>query len=202
MKSAKFLGYDPGGMGNNGVAVAEIAEDGSFLHEFTQDCDVVRDVYEWLKLNSSGAVALGIDTLLAWSIDASRTCDDELRNKYREKCRNEKGRVLQQASIWGSVAIHGVLVAKEAQRMEIPIFESHPTLLVCAIKGVDEQSENLLRAYNNKKSPHQADALVAAWCASRWCFGKWKEDLYLKTGQKGLHFPAGEAVYPWPESLD
>ncbi|MDA8041446.1 MAG: hypothetical protein MPJ22_03365 [Pirellulales bacterium] len=208
MKSAKFLGYDPGGMGKpghagrNGVAVAQIAEDGSILCESTQNFRVVREVYGWLKENSADAVALGIDTLLAWSIDGNRTCDEELWNKYYAKF----GKVLShQGSLEGAMAINGMLVAKKARGLKIPIFESHPKLLLRIIKEVDEQGGNLLKACNKKmkESVHddEADALVGAWCASRWYFGKWKDDLYLKTGQKGLHFPAGKAVYPWPESL-
>ena len=208
MKSAKFLGYDPGGMGKHGVAVAEIAEDGSFLDikKYPEkSLRVASEVCEWLEENSSDAAALGIDTLLAWSIDGNRACDKKLQAKYKDK----KGKVgiLQQGSLMGAMTINGVLVARKARGLKIRVFESHPKLLARVIKGIDEESGDLLKVYNKekRKNPHRADALVAAWCASRWCFGKWDvvNNLYSAVEQKGgLYYPAGEAAYPWPESLD
>ena len=51
-----------------------------------------------------------------------------------------------------------------------------------------------------KQADEMADALIAAWCASRWYIQKWPLDLY-SLGADELVFPAGEAFYPWPEPV-
>ena len=74
----QFLGYDPGGCGKHGVALADIDPNGSFVLEPTvsvlSDAGNVRD---WLRQHSP-AKALGIDTLLAWSAKGKRACDIRL----------------------------------------------------------------------------------------------------------------------------
>ncbi|RYG89979.1 DUF429 domain-containing protein [Loktanella sp. IMCC34160] len=76
-----FLGYDPGGKGRNGVAaIREISDAPEVVAKAT-----VRDAAEalsWLEVYAKTAVALGIDTFLAWAPKGGRDCDDALRRKY------------------------------------------------------------------------------------------------------------------------
>jgi len=54
---------------------------------------------------------------------------------------------------------------------------------------IDAASSEATRA----KADHMADALVAAWSASRWWFNRWSDDLYTAFPDD-LTFPAGAAV--------
>lgn len=195
---AVFLGYDPGGEDKHGVAAANIDESGSLL-PFADGHAVKYAVVEhadaalnWLR-HFGDAEALGIDTLLAWSATGKRTCDERLRHHYGDRGRQS---VIQQNSLYSSMTINGAIVARS---MNMRRCESHPKLLVRAglVHGqISKHFECVNKATGND---HAGDALLAAWCANRWHFKAWTVDLYKDT-QK-LIFPAGKAVYPWPEAI-
>lgn len=189
-----FLGYDPGGYSKgprNGVAAAEIKRDGSFKFEpKTKTFHYASEVRDWLQEHSSSK-ALGIDTLMAWSLQGRRACDDALRKSYQE----HRNTVIVQNSLGSSMTINGILVAQAGRELKLPLVESHPKLLRKA--GL---LPNDLVKFLNDKSDDEADALIAAWCASRWFFKRWKTDLFQKFPES-LHFPAGDAFYPWPEMV-
>ncbi len=196
---ALFLGYDPGGKDKNGVVAVEIDEDGSLAgepeHKVLCDADEVRD---WLDGYLS-AKAIGIDTLLAWSFRGRRDCDDALRERYKKHGQT----VVQQNSLYSAMTLNGALVALAARDRGLPLIESHPKLLLKAnlLPGdLVARHKKLKREYAQRD--HVADALVAAWCASRWHFKRWRVNLYEAFGDsKALHFPAGDACYPWPEAV-
>ena len=191
-----FLGYDPGGYSKgprNGVAVAEIRANGTIASKpETKTFHYASEVREWLNENSS-AKALGVDTLLAWSFNSHRACDDALRSYYEDT-------VIQQNSLAGSMTINGILIARTARKLGLPIVESHPKLLLRAALKSDQESKSLRSRLRRISNGDEADALVAAWCASRWYFKRWKTCLY-KTIADDLCYPAGKAFYPWPESV-
>ena len=194
-----FLGYDPGGKGKHGVVLAEIDADGTI--EPTPETNVLRDAEEvccWIGEHHEDAVGLGIDTLLAWSRKGVRPCDDALRQRYQE----HRTRVIQQNSLYSAMTINGFLVAQFGHQLGLPLFESHPKLILYACLKKDPEADHVVAAYNKllKKQDHEADALVAAWCASRWCVKKWQANLY-ETSRDELIFPTGPAVYPWPEPI-
>ena len=197
-----FLGYNPGGEGKHGVAAAEITADGTIkLLETEVLCDAEK-VCRWVRKHQEDAVALGIDTLLAWSRKGGRPCDDALKEHYREY----RGKVIAQNSLYSAMTINGVLVAQVGRDLGLPLCESHPKLVFHAClknRTVDTDSADLVAAYCDllkKPEDHEADALVAAWCASRAHFKKWPVDLYEDIKDE-LIFPAGSAVYPWPEPI-
>ena len=78
-----FLGYDPGGKGTHGVAAVRVAPDGALTElvavDVAQDAEAA---WTWMSAHTD-AVALGIDTLLAWSPRGGRACDDRLRQAYK-----------------------------------------------------------------------------------------------------------------------
>ena len=189
-----FLGYDPGGYSKgprNGVAEAEIKRDGSFKFEpTTKTFHFASEVRDWLQEHSS-AKAFGVDTLMAWSLNSHRSCDYALRKRYKQ----HENTVTLQNSLYSSMTINGILVAQAGRELRLPLVESHPKLLLKAGLLPNDLVENL-----NDLSDDEADALIAAWCASRWYFKNWKIDLY-ETIQDELYFPAGKAFYPWPESV-
>lgn len=199
-----FLGYDPGGEGKNGVAVLRIADDGTTFErppETRTLCDV-EEVCRWLRAHDK-AEALGIDTPLAWSRKGDRACDDALRRKYPEQSES----VIAQDRLRGAMTISGVIIARLGYHLGLPLLvESHPKLVLRAwledhMAGTEfaKWHEPLCR---KKTGDHEADALIAAWCASRWYFEHWTVNLYDAFAEQGkLVFPAREAVYPWPESI-
>lgn len=199
-----FLGYDPGGEGRNGVAAARIADDGTTF-ERPPETWALRDVEEvcrWLRTRH-GAEALGIDTLLAWSRKGGRACDDALRRKYPEQSES----VIAQNSLRGAMTINGVIVARLGYHLGLPLLvESNPKFVLRAwledhMAGT-EFAKRLEPLRRKKTGDHEADALIAAWCASRWHFGHWTVNLYEAFVEQGkLVFPAREAVYPWPEPV-
>lgn len=159
--------------------------------------------------------AIGIDTLLAWSPSGGRACDAALRARYRQA----RASVIAQNSLYSSMTVNGVLVAQAAASLDLPIVECHPKLLLGAAAGRDPAGEAVIsrhaeviargvadlppRARRRRKvdaADHAADALVGAWCAARWAMGAWSVDLYAAPGDQ-LVFPAGEAAYPWPETV-
>lgn len=202
---ALFLGYDPGGfsgVGKNGVVAVEIRKDGTFVSEpETKTFRYASEVRDWLSSHPS-AKALGVDTLLAWSLKGRRNCDVALREQYKQ---HEKT-VIHQNSLGSSMTINGILVAQFASKIGLPLVESHPKLLRKAnLLRSDSESVDIVAhdcALLKAPTDDEADALIAAWCASRWYFKRWKTDLY-KTFSRDLRFPAGKAktFYPWPESV-
>ena len=125
------------------------------------------------------------------------------------------------------MTINGILVATKAyQELGLRLVESHPKKLIRAGGGslsreggqsngrllkakagdLLRDRDPVVRQYNTlleKEDEHQADAFIAAWCASRWYFRDpdWKTDLYGVDPKDPLFFPAGPAVYPWPEDI-
>lgn len=210
-----FLGYDPGGDGNHGVAAVRIAEDGSLEEPDTHCLRDAAEVMDWLR-SLRNARALGIDTLLAWSPtggrrgrSSGRACDGALRRKYPEHSKS----VIAQNSLYSAMTINGIIVAMEAQNMGLPLAESHPKLLISAASAADPEMTALCETHqricqrptDQANADHEADAVVAAWSVSRHIYGKWTTDLYdidkTRESSGDLLFPAGEAAFPWPEPI-
>ena len=200
---ARFFGYDPGGYSKgarNGVVAIEIREDGSF-DPFSRDDECVgllryaNETICWFR-ERLPAEAMGVDTLLKWSLASRRTCDAQLRGAYPQ----HKTRIASQNSLMGAMAINGILVAQAlGAKHGVILVESHPKLVVNAAlvpECVRQQHERLI----DGKCDHIADAFVAAWCASRWSFKHWTEDLYRL--KDCLLEPAGPAIYPWPRKIN
>ena len=111
------------------------------------------------------------------------------------------------------MTINGVLIAMAGCEEGLSLVESHPKLLVRAAQHADPEMKLLCERYGEMirhdatrgVTDHEADAVVAAWCASRSYFGRWSVDLYdidsNSDDSDDLVFPAGKAVYPWPEPV-
>ena len=184
-----YLGYDPGGMGKNGVAAIQVASDA--LNVIDQA--TVRDAAEalsWLGAHARTAVALGIDTLLAWSPKGGRACDNALRRKYGGNS------IVAQNSLYSSMTLNGAIVAK---RLGLPVYESHPKLLL-RVSGENAIRKVYEEAVANSGADHEGDAIVAAWCAAMGHKQKWVVDLYADLDDD-IELVVPGARYPWFESL-
>lgn len=194
-----FLGYDPGGKDKHGVAAVRVAADGTFGSD-PETCTLqdAEEVCRWAGEHKGEAVALGIDTLLAWSLKGKRKVDDALRKHYPEQGQT----VIAQNSLYSSMTVNGVLVARHGYYcLGLPLLESHPKLVTHRLQEDPSATEILCWQKKLVANPHEADALVAAWCASRWVFKCWRIDLYTTVEDDGLVFPAGPASYPWPNAI-
>ncbi|MDE0102674.1 MAG: hypothetical protein OYL41_10985 [Acidobacteriota bacterium] len=205
-----YLGYDPGGANKHGVAAVEVAREGTIRRVKSS---VVKDAgaaLQWL-LAWPNARALGIDTLLAWSLRGKRCCDETLREAYGAAT------VIQQNSLFSAMTLNGIMVANRFRRCrdETRLVESHPKLLMrllcsrkCAGQTLDPGEISVVCHYGRLLArtdcdgveDHAADALVAAWCASRretWPV----PNLYVSYPERcGYYYPAGLGVsYPWIE---
>ena len=197
-----FLGYDPGGANRHGVAAVRVSADGSSVEAATRTLADARSVRDWLREQSSPS-ALGIDTLLAWALSGNRACDQALRERYPSHAQT----IIVQNSLRSSMTVNGVLVAEAARELRVPLIECHPKLLRKAALHSDPAGPKLMAALDDldrmdsvaHPADHEADAFVAAWCASRWYFKRWLIDLYSISDE--VHFPGGPAVYPWPEAV-
>ena len=192
-----FLGYDPGGKDKHGVAAARIADGGTF--ESAPETKILRDAQavccwvRWVHEHHGPAVALGIDTLLAWSLKGKRACDGTLRRHYPQHRKS----VVPQNSLYSSMTINGILVAQCGRGLDLRIFESHPKLVFHAWLKSHTANTDFARWHGKlreKAKFHEADALVAAWCASQGFFGDWRVDLYTAIEDKLIFRPARPSI--------
>ncbi|QJF51973.1 DUF429 domain-containing protein [Roseobacter ponti] len=150
-----FLGHDPGGAEKNGVAAIRVKSEALEIVE-TATVLNASEALSRLENYADDAQALGIDTLLAWSPKGGRACDDALRRKYGGNS------VVAQNSLYSAMTLNGAIVAR---RIKMPVYESHPKLLLKLPAG-----GAIRPAYDTAiaraGSDHEGDAFVAAWCAA------------------------------------
>ena len=192
----RTLGYDPGGKpvkgkNRNGVACATFETNGTLVSVDTNTVTDAETALGWLEKNSDSADAIAIDTMLAWTF-GDRPLDAALRTRYKLK------NVLSAGSLHGSMLVNGVLVA-QGFRSRMKLIEIHPKAALCVAPGdIRKKYDETL----HKNSEHAADAFLGAWIAAQWLAGGWEVDLFeMLPPEPKTHYPAGEAVYPWPEIL-
>lgn len=199
-----FIGYDPGGEGAHGVAAVEVSASGVLIGEPT--CEVVGDAraaWSWLSARSRAA-ALGIDTLLAWSLSGRRACDEALRRAYPL----HSASIIAQNSLYSSMTLNGAMVARRAGRSGLKLFECHPKLFVRTRSVSDPATASIIAACQKKmssgippkKADHMADAVVCAWSAAQGFYDRWRTDLYDLDGDD-LDRVADHVGYPWPDEI-
>lgn len=184
-----YLGYDPGGKGKNGVSAITLGAAGPEVVS-TATVHDASEALAWFSAHAASAHAVGIDTLLAWSPKGGRLCDDALRRKYGGNS------VVAQNSLYSAMTINGAIVAR---RLGLPAYESHPKLLlqthsVEALRAVH-------RTYIGKTgADHEADAIIAAYCAAMGHTRQWETDLYSDIDED-IEFVVPGARYPWFETI-
>ncbi len=206
----KFLGYDPGGRGAHGVAAIHVSPDGEIASNPAPICEVVENAglaWEWLS-GHDDASALGIDTLMAWSLTGIRQCDIALRKRYPKRFRS----VIHQNALYSAMTLNGALVAKRAAKSGWRLFESHPKLLVNVLPSDDSAANSVLKWYSSvkaqtngtikgdKRADDMADAVVAAWSAAQGFIGRWQVDLFNICGDQLERIEKG-ATYPWYDDI-
>jgi predicted nuclease with RNAse H fold len=185
-----FLGYDPGGRAKNGVAAIRLDLEMPAILATETVLDA-SEALSWLEAYAGNAEALGIDTLLAWSPKGRRACDDALRRRYRGNS------IVAQNSLYSAMTLNGAIVAR---RLGLPVYESHPKLLV---QTISEGSIRQLYHETIAKSgaDHEADAVIAAWCSAMGHSRKWTADLFSDI-EDDIDLVVPGARYPWFEPIE
>jgi Protein of unknown function (DUF429) len=216
--SGWILGYDPGGNDKHGVAALKVRK-GRAIDLNADTCETSGAAVRWFGQYPK-PLAVGIDTLLAWSSAKSgdRPADRGLRALYDQVASS----VVYSNALYGAMCINGVLVALRltAQNHETPprLMETHPKVLYFALAGRRfawrDQRACMVRRLAGWLDPerreigleirgeHAFDAALSAYAAFESLRGRWHTNLLaLPLNGEPLLFPAGPATYPWPNEV-
>ena len=165
-----ILGFDPGGRGNFGWSICETT---SGKLKKPRETGLANDAWHAMEqvkkalTDDDTVLAAGIDAPLFWSKRGNRTVDGDLRESLRGSC--QKIRVLAVNSLWGSVLVQGLLLAKHIRKewKDVKITEAHPTALCCLVRnsGQPELEEMVDHVTTNLAGDVRDATLsaVAAW---------------------------------------
>ncbi|WP_444926998.1 hypothetical protein ACJJI4_02990 [Microbulbifer sp. TRSA002] len=207
--SGKILGYDPGGNGVHGVALATI-NDNQILDLEIQTLSTAEDVIKFASQATTVDV-LAIDTLTIWSTGLSgwRPADRWLKQRYRKITHS----IASANSLFGSMGLNGMSVMSELRKKNpnIRITETHPKVLYFELAGdkydykfsshsMNAFVSDLLGVRINTANDHEWDAVVSVYAAIMGYSGQWPTNLHdLATeNTERLVKPAGNSEYWWP----
>lgn len=200
-KESIWIGIDPGGEGNFGVAI--LFQDGR-AETFCVDCadEAVTQVVDALLGAPSG---IGIDAPLWWSSGRSsdRLVDQWLRRSYGLA----GGNVQAANSLRGAALVQGVMFAQRMREKfpDIKITESHPKAIWAAmriVKWSDFAIQYGLTVDIAGAQEHERDAIIAAVCAREGFEGRWPNDLRKQrhaSEQDPATYWLAPVHYFWPE---
>ena len=198
VRSRWWVGADPGGKGNFGLA---FIDDRGCVR-----CATVSSVDEAVrKIVAAGKpMGLGIDSPMWWSssVGGGRRADRRIRDRYGIA----PGTVQSANSLRGAVLIGGALLASHV-RAAFPdtcITESHPKALLVALDldGADVADRFELSA--DWRNEHERDATIAAVCAREGFNGRWKTNLAEQRDeqeQDPCDYWLAPVAYFWPEAI-
>lgn len=201
------FGYEPGGLGNNGVAL--IDQSGGLVLVATSTVDSVDEAVGWLQaqVGARRLDAAGIDTYLSWATVNSgwRPMDVILRQTYPQVQHS----VFSSNSAAGSMAIQGMAMAMRLRALwpEVRLNETHPKILYFALTSLPyvfgQGMITWLGGHVNAATgvaitnDHEWDALISAWATVQGMTGGFSRDRL--TGVPDLLFPVGQVNYFWPQ---
>jgi predicted nuclease with RNAse H fold len=196
---ARWIGADPGGNGNFGIAV--LSPGGSHW-SFTVDCadDAVQLIHERFDLDLFG---IGIDAPMWWSSGPSgaRQADTWIRSRYKLS----GGQVQTCNSLQGAVLVQGAMFLKRMRERlpGVPATECHPKVLLKVLTS--DKWSAFAKAFGVPAecgNEHERDALISAIAAREGFQGKWPRDLSLDrqiAEQDPSAYWLAPVHYFWPE---
>ena len=205
-----IAGYDPGGNGGHGFALAEFVDSQckSLQIETLPNVEAVI-----IKLQrTKNLSAIGIDTLAAWATGPSgwRPADLWLRHTYKAVQLS----IVSPNGLYGSMGLNGMAVLHSVRQMypHVAITETHPKVLYRALSKVkynyEQHSDDMdlklsrwLGCEVKTNNDHEWDAVVSVLAALKGATGEWSHDLFKEPidGAGRLVFPVGKANYWWPQ---
>ena len=197
---ASWVGADPGGAGNFGIAI--LSESGP-TQALSVDC--ADDAIAFIRAHLDQAPAgVGVDAPLWWSSGRSgdRRADQWLRRRYSLS----GGEVQAANSLRGAALTQGAMFVQRVREIypAVPVTECHPKALLKAIAG---NSWNVFAGRflvdASPSSEHARDAIVAAVAARESFEGRWTNDLAairLPGEQDPENYWLAPVHYYWPET--
>ena len=195
-----WVGADPGGKGNFGVAVLAGEKR---VESSSVDCadEAIAFLRAHLDLAPRG---VGVDAPLWWSSGRSgdRHADQWLRNRYGLS----GGEVQAANSLRGAALIQGAMFVQRLRELypDVPVTESHPKALLKSVVGNDWAAFSArFQFVADPSNEHERDAIVSAIAAREGFEGRWIHDLgdtrlYSEQDPK-THWLA-PIHYFWPET--
>jgi predicted nuclease with RNAse H fold len=199
-RGAVWVGADPGGKGNFGVAILT-ADDR--VHTVSVDCadEAFAFVCEHTHHPPAG---VGVDAPLWWSSGRSgdRHADRWLRHRYGLS----GGEVQAANSLRGAALVQGAMFVHLLREAfpEVAVTESHPKALLKAVAG------NSWKVFSARfgvtftaPNEHARDAVVAAVAAREAFEGRWTHDLgdaRVPGEQDPMNCWLAPVHYFWPET--
>jgi len=196
-----WIGADPGGKGNFGLAILD--SDGS-AHTCCVDCadEAIQVVVQHARSTSAG---VGVDAPLWWSSGRSsdRQADQWLRTKYVFS----GGQVQTANSLRGAALVQGAMFV---QRMRehfpgVGVTETHPKAVWKALRvtswGAFIKRFSVVVEIRDEQE-HERDAVISAVAAREGFEGRWLNDLgrtRYPSEQDPFTFWLAPIHYFWPE---
>lgn len=194
-----WIGDDPGGKNNFGVAV--LRSDGS-AHTLRVSCadEAVDMVCKWVEVTPAG---VGVDAPLWWSsgLSGGRCVDQWMRSRYGLS----GGQVQAPNALRGAVLAQGMMFVQR-MRESFPgvcVTETHPKALLVAL-DTDERDfycRCSVRLDAGAVSEHERDAVISAVAAREGFRGHWTNDLSVSrypSEQDPSQFWLAPIHYYWP----
>ncbi|MFC2033226.1 DUF429 domain-containing protein [Chloroflexota bacterium] len=196
---ATWVGVDPGGKGNFGIAI--LTDDGQ-SHISCVNC--ADEAVAFVQGHVDGMpCGVGIDAPLWWSSGRSgdRYADRWLRKRYGLP----GGQVQTANSLRGAALTQAAMFIQRMREIypTVPITESHPKALLQALTQDDwELFAGRFGLKVATAKDHERDALIAAVSAREGFQGRWPHDLSIKrltSEQDPRSYWLAPVYYFWPE---
>ena len=196
-----WIGADPGGNGNFGLAILE--PDGS-ARTFCVDCadDATKVV---VQRGSSAPSGVGVDAPLWWS--SARSGDRQADQWLRQRYGFSGGQVQTANSLRGAALVQGMMFAQRMREHfpSVGVTETHPKAVwkALGVKDWDAFLERFSVAVRIQgQQDHERDAVISAIAAREGFERRWPRDLSMcrhPSEQDPLQFWLAPIHYFWPE---
>lgn len=213
----RFLGYDPGGASDHGVAELDVdLTTGRVLGATTARVATADAACAHFRatMTATAVAGIGVDTLTEWCLGHAgwRPADAWLRQRYPQV----QASVDNPNHINGAMSLNGmgVLTLLRQASPALVVTEAHPKVLYFALaqakydwstsrpQMVQWLSSQLGTVALGVSSDHEFDALLSAWACVQGVLGRWSTDLHAPIAgfapSGTILQPAGPTRYFWP----
>ena len=192
-----WIGADPGGEGNFGLAI--LRSDGSAQ---TWCVDSADEANEAVSKNVEAVPdGIGIDAPLWWSSGRSsdRQADQWLRKTYGLS----GGEVQTVNSLRGAVLAQGMMFVQRIRETfpAVPVTETHPNAVLRALELDADKFYQRFSVTVKARNKHECDAVISAVAAREGFCSRWKHDLAINrhpSEQDPTQYWLAPIHYFWP----